>query len=54
MRTLVKLMLLVALLVAIDFAVLNGRYSGRVWHEAQRHGHSISTEVTRWLAKAKL
>jgi hypothetical protein len=54
MRTLVKLLLLVALLVAIDFVMLKGRYSARVLHEAQRHGQTISAEVSRWMAKARL
>jgi hypothetical protein len=50
--TLVKLLLLVALLLAIDFVMLNGRYSLRVWHQA--HGQAISTEVSRWMTKLGL
>jgi hypothetical protein len=54
MRILVKLLLLVVLVFGIDFFMLNGRYGARVWSEAQRHGQAISTEIARWLPKARL
>jgi hypothetical protein len=54
MRILIKLSVLIALFIAVDFVLLNGRYSARVWQEAQRHGQAMSTEATRWLHKAKL
>ena len=54
MRILIKLSVLIALCIAIDFIVLDGRYSARTWREAQRHGQAMSAEVTRWLHKAKL
>jgi hypothetical protein len=54
MRTLVKLLLVIAFLAAIDFVILKGRYSARVWHEAHRHGQVISAEVSRWMTKLRL
>ena len=54
MQILIKLLVLVAVFVAIDFTLLDGRYSTQAWQQAQRQGQTISTEVTRWLNKAKL
>jgi hypothetical protein len=53
MRILIKLLMLIALFVAIDFTLLDGRYSTRAWREAHRHGQAMSAEVTRWFNKNK-
>ena len=53
MRILIKLLVLIALFAAIDFALLKGRYSTQAWREAHRHGQAVSAEVTRWLNKTK-
>ena len=53
MQILIKLLALIAVFVAIDFAVLNGRYSTRVWQEAHQHGQTVSAEFTRLLNKVK-
>ena len=53
MRAFIKLVILIAVLLAIDFLVLDSRYRKRVWSEAQRHGGAVATELSRWVPKGK-